>query len=230
MIRFEAYHSSSSGNLYRASYGDSHLLLEAGVPLKKIRAALRYQMHAIEGCLVTHAHDDHALAGADVMGKGIDLYCSRETAEAKGWNHHRLCIVEPGEPFDIGDMWRCVAFSTEHDCPGSLGFLIAAGGEKLLFATDTYYVRHRFVGLNIIAVECNWSKGTLDHDIAPGAFHRLVSSHMSLETCLGFLRAQDLSSVREIHLLHVSGRNGHAELFQREVERATGLPVWVADA
>lgn len=130
-------------------------------------------------------------------------------------------------PVDVGS-FRVVAFPTEHDCDGSMGFLIAGRSEKLLFVTDTYFIRPRFRGLSIIAIECNYSKETLDPNIDPAVKRRLMRSHMSLQTCLGFLGAQDLGSVREIHLLHLSDGNSDAEMFQRRIQQATGIPVFVA--
>lgn len=48
---------------------------------------------------------------------------------------------------------------TEHDAKEPLGFLIYSRTtrEKLLFATDTYYIRYRFPGLTHIMIECNYA-------------------------------------------------------------------------
>ena len=223
---FESFHSSSSGNMYRVSApGRSPLLIECGVPLRKIREALDYRLSDVCGCLVSHSHADHSMAASDLMGAGIDCYMSLDTAEELRLSGHRLHIIESLKSFDAGP-WRCVPFFTEHDCPGSLGFLISDGRQRLLFATDTYYVRPRFRNLNIIAIECNWSQETLAPDLDPVIKKRLLRSHMSLDTCRAFLRAQDMRTVREIHLIHISRTNGDPELFRREIQRTTGKPTY----
>jgi hypothetical protein len=51
---------------------------------------------------------------------------------------------------------------------------------------------------------------------------------MSLETCKGFLRANDLSRVQEIWLLHLSDANSDAARFKREIQELTGKVVYVA--
>lgn len=53
---------------------------------------------------------------------------------------------------------------------------------------------------------------------------------MSLETAKEFLRANDLSRVQEIWLLHLSDDNSDAERFKREIQGLTDKPVYVAQA
>lgn len=77
-------------------------------------------------------------------------------------------------------------------------------------------------------VECNWSKSTLDPDLDPSVKKRLLRSHFSLENVKKFLAANDLSRVREIHLLHLSDGNSDAAMFKAEIEQLTGKPVYVA--
>jgi len=227
MISFAAYASSSGGNLYRITDGETSLLLECGLPIKKIRRALGHGLHAVAGVLLTHEHQDHAKAAPDVMRAGVDLFCSAGTAGALGISGHRAHIVQALEQFRVGP-WTVLPFEAQHDAAEPLGFLIQAGGEKVLFAMDTFYIKHRFQGLTMIAVECNYSKRTIREDIPPAQKHRLLRSHMSLETLLDFLAANDLSSVREIHLLHLSDNNSDEDLFKDLVQANTGIPVYVA--
>lgn len=52
---------------------------------------------------------------------------------------------------------------------------------------------------------------------------------MSLETCIDTLKANDLSFVQNIVLLHLSNNNSDANNFKNSVEGATGIPTIVAD-
>ena len=227
MISFTAYASSSGGNLYRITDGESSLLLECGLPVKKLRRALEHELHCIRACLLTHEHQDHAKAAYDITRAGIDLYCSAGTAGALEITGHRVHIVRALEQFRLGP-WTVLPFETQHDADEPLGFLIENGGDKLLWCMDSYYIKHRFQGLTIIAVECNYSRRTLQEDIPPAQKHRLLRSHLSLETLLDFLAANDLRSVREIHLLHLSDNNSDEDLFKDLVQGNTGIPVYVA--
>lgn len=225
---FRTYHSGSSGNLYGATEADKRLLIECGVPIKKIRKALNHGLSDYEDCLISHSHLDHALAAKDIMKAGINVHCTIETAKALGLElrSHRLNVIAANGRFEAGG-FQVFPFATEHDCPGSVGFLVMSPKEKLLFLTDSFFVRYRFSGLTMIAVECNWSTETMSEDLAPSVKKRLLTSHFSLEHVKDFLTANDLSRVREIHLLHLSRDNADANRFSLEIERLTGKPVYV---
>ena len=228
MITFTPHFSSSAGNLYTVTDGTSMIMLESGVRITKIRQALNQKLSIIEACLVTHSHGDHAKAARDVISAGVDLYCSAGTAQALAINgHHRVHIIEALKQFRVGP-WTILPFDVEHDAEEPLGFLIINGTDRLLFAADTAYIRHRFAGLNLIALECNYSKATMAPDIPLAHRLRVMRSHMSLDTVLAFLAANDLSGVRQIHLLHLSDDNSNEDLFKSKVQAATGIPVYVA--
>ncbi len=228
MITFTPHFSSSSGNLYTVTDGTSMIMLECGVRITKIRQALNHKLSSIEACLVTHSHGDHAKAARDVISAGVDVYCSSGTASALEIDcHHRVHIIEALKQFRVGP-WTILPFDVEHDAEEPLGFLIQGGEEKLLFAADTFYIRHRFAGLTMIALECNYSRQTMAPDIPLAHKLRVMRSHMSLDTVLAFLAANDLSGVRQIHLLHMSDDNSNEDLFKTKVQAATGIPVYVA--
>ena len=227
-MKIESFHSSSSGNLYRVSDGPTSILIECGVPIGEIKRCLNYRLSEISGCLISHAHGDHSRAAAALASSGVDLYATAETFDTVDISGHRKHEIESGEIFTVGS-FTVMAFSTHHDCPGSVGYYIASGENRLLFATDTYYIRPRFAGLTHIMVECNYSHDTISPDIDPVVRRRLYSSHFSLENVIVFLKANDLSKVEEIWLLHLSSGNSDARMFQDRVEKLTGKTVVVAE-
>jgi len=175
---------------------------------------------------------DHSKAVKEIMRAGIDCYISAGTAEALGLFGHRINIIKARQQFRIGT-WTILPFETQHDV-FNLGFLIAnQDGDKLLYATDTYYIRYRFQGLTHIMVECNYSLDILRANVEAGAVpkefkSRLLKSHFSLENVKEFLKANDTSKVQEIWLLHLSDGNSDAERFKREIQSLTGKPVYIA--
>lgn len=233
MIDIQAFASSSTGNCYRISDGSTPLLLECGIPYKEIQKKLDFQLSGIAGVLVSHEHKDHSKAVTDMMKAGIDCYMSQGTAEALGVTGHRVKIIKPLQQFTIGT-WTILPFTTQHDAAEPLGFLLAnQTGDKLLFATDTYYVKYKFIGLTHIMVECNYSLDILRDNVEAGLVppvlkDRLLQSHFSLENVKGFLRANNLSQVKEIWLLHMSDGNSDADRFKREIQELTGKAVYVA--
>ena len=57
---------------------------------------------------------------------------------------------------------------------------------------------------------------------------RILKSHFSLENVKEFLKANDLSKVQEIWLLHLSDGNSDAERFKRETQEISRKPVYIA--
>ena len=234
MITFTVLASSSRGNCYHVTDGSTRLLLECGISFKEIQRRLDFQLSGISGVLVSHEHKDHSKAVADMAKAGIDCYMSQGTAVALGVSGHRIKVIQAHNVFRIGT-WAILPFEAQHDAAEPLGFLlISPAGDKLIFATDTYYIKYKFVGLNIIAVECNYALDILNANIKAGAVpdamkNRLLQSHFSLGNVKEFLKANDLSLVTEIHLLHLSGDNSDASRFKREIQELTGKAVYVAD-
>jgi len=167
------------------------------------------------------------------MRSGIDCYISAGTAEALGLSGHRVHIIKAKQQFRIGT-WIILPFETQHDAQEPLGFLLAnQAGDKLLYATDTYYIRYKFHGLTHIMVECNYAADILKRNVDAGTVpkelkSRILKSHFSLENVKKFLLANDLSKVQEIWLLHLSDGNADAERFRKEIFWLTGRKVYVA--
>jgi phosphoribosyl 1,2-cyclic phosphodiesterase len=235
MIAITPLASSSKGNCYHVTDGKTALLLEAGIRYKDIQRALNFQVSSIAGCLISHEHGDHGKSAAEVMKAGIDVYASQGTLDALGLSGHRAKPIKAKQQFQVAT-WTILPFDVQHDVAEPLGFLLAnRTGDKLVFATDTYYIRYRFQGLTHIMVECNYSLRILDENIAAGRVpavmkKRLLKSHFSLEHVKDFLRANDLSKVQEIWLLHLSDNNSDAALFKREIQELTGKQVFIAQS
>ncbi|MDY6910766.1 MAG: MBL fold metallo-hydrolase [Chloroflexota bacterium] len=232
MFEFRSYASGSSGNQYRLTCPGSEIMIDAGLRFSDIRKAYEFQISKMDGCLITHEHMDHARSAAKLMQAGVDCYMTAGTAEALGLSGHRLKIIQAREQFAVG-AFRVMPFRTIHDAAEPVGFLIASGPQKLLFATDTCYIPHRFHGLTHIAIEANYDLSILDKNIEAGIYPAanrdyVRRSHMSIDQTREMLLSNDLSEVREIWLLHLSNANSDADRFQREIEELTGKPCRVA--
>ena len=226
--------SSSSGNCYMLDDGQTRLLLDAGLPFKQVQKELNFETSTIAAALISHEHNDHSKAVKDLFKAGIDVYASQGTLDALKVRDYRARPVKAKERFTVGT-WAVMPFDTQHDAKEPFGYLLASStGEKVLYATDTYYIRYYFKGLTVIMVECNHSYEILRENVKAGIIpvemkNRLIKSHFSLENVKEFLKANDLSRVREIHLLHLSDGNSDAERFKREIQRLTGKMVFVAE-
>lgn len=233
MIEVRVLASGSRGNCYWVTDGSTPLLLECGIGWKEIQKGLNFQTSQIAAVLLSHEHGDHAKSVTDAIKAGLDVYASGGTLEALGIVSHRLKAVKAREQLKVGT-WTILPFETEHDAVEPLGYLIVNNAEdKLLYATDTYYIRYRFRGLTHIMVECNYSIDILRDNVVNGTVpvelkNRLLRSHFGLHNVKGFLRANDLSKVQEIWLLHLSDGNSDADRFKKEIQELTGKMVFIA--
>lgn len=225
--------SGSSGNAYYISDGKSSLLLDAGIPLARIQAGCGYCVSKLSGCLITHAHSDHVKSAKNLAKLGVNIYTSQGTIDMANLNGHRINRVKALEQFEAGT-FTILPFDVEHDVPEPLGFLVYSKEtkEKLLYLTDTYYIRYIFKGLTHILIEANYDLDVLLSNIRinymdSGRAKRVITSHMSIDTTIQTLKSFDLSLVKQIYLLHLSNDNSNAELFKERVQAITGKEVYI---
>jgi phosphoribosyl 1,2-cyclic phosphodiesterase len=125
-------------------------------------------------------------------------------------------------------------FPAQHDVE-TYGFLLEHPEcGKVLFATDTYYIKYKFQGLNNLILETNYSKEIIKQKFEQGGINsflkdRVLRSHFSLENAIEFLNENDLSQVNTINLIHLSSSNSNAIQFQQKVSEATGKLVTVLE-
>lgn len=219
-MKFESLASSSAGNAYIVSDRDTSILLECGLPFKKLQKLAGFNLGDFNACLVTHEHKDHAKSAIELISRGMDVYMSSGTAEALETESAR--IIEHLEQFNVGS-FDIVPFTTFHDAKEPLGYLIKSrvDGDILAFATDTVNLRYRFPGLNILAIEANYDKEILARceKMPEKVRHRIANAHMEIDTLCDYLKTLDLSSCREIHLLHLSDATSHEEKFVYKIKK-----------
>lgn len=233
-MKIDILASSSSGNAYIISDGETKLLLEAGLPLKKLMELSGYSITQCSACLISHEHKDHARSAFAVAVLGLKMIMSEGTL--KGLNEPSMLwhkAVKERDHIEVGT-FIIVPFNVQHDAAEPLGFLIYSKKtkEKLVFATDTFYVKQKFSGLTHIMVECNYDIDTLNENVAAGLIdpaqkRRLLSSHFELHNVIKFLEANDLSKVDKIYLMHLSGNNAERKRFLETIQKLTGKEVLV---
>jgi len=233
-MRLKVIASSSSGNCYLLENENEVLMLECGLTFKKIQEGLNYNTGKVVGCLVTHEHKDHSKSIDQLNKNSIDVYASQGTIEALGLEEsYRLKVIKAHEKIKVGG-FIVLPFDTHHDAEESLGFLIQHKDMgKMLFLTDSYYCKYKFKGLDHILVECNYKKEILNENIESGVIpewlrDRITKSHFEIENVKDFFKSSDLSSTKNIVLIHLSSQNSDKELFKSEVEKTTGRPVYIA--
>lgn len=227
--------SSSSGNCYLISDGSTTLMFEAGISLSEMREK-GVDLLKVNACLLTHEHGDHAKYAKDVA-KYCPVYASKGTLNALNFNKYdyNKIYCREDDAFMI-NTFIVLPFKTQHDCKEPFGYYLKSisTGETLLFATDTYYINPQFSGLNYIMIECNYAKEILERNVKKGLIpnsmrKRLLQSHFELENVKAFLKANDLTNVKAIYLMHLSDGNSDEKRFRNEIAGLTGKLVYICE-
>lgn len=225
--------SGSSGNCYLFEASDGVLILECGIPFAEIKKALKFKTKGILGCIISHEHKDHSKCLKDMLRSGIKVMALREVFDSQQLSNRVFCKeIQPMHGYQVGG-FKIFCLSVAHDVP-CLGFVIEHREMgKLLFITDTMMLEYRIPKLNHIMIEANYADDILqyniDNGIVPNSLRsRLMHSHMEIETTKGILRANDLSAVSEIILVHLSGNNSDARRFAKEISETAGKPTYIA--
>ena len=164
-----------------------------------------------------------------MLQRGIHVYRNADVAAL----HAGVRAMQPLLEYGIGT-FSVLPFEVEHDVP-CFGYQAESlvTGEKLVYITDSAYVKYTFRGLTHIMVEANYAQEIIvdnarNERIPVYLAERVIKTHMSIETLLGLLKANDMRTVRQIYLLHLSDGNSDAEGFKRRVQQETGAEVYIA--
>ena len=145
-MKIKVFASGSGGNCMLCSERDTHILIDAGISMRRLRQSLRawdLDIDDIGGVLITHEHSDH-VSGLKMLLKYFDLplYAPHTVAsrlcgmlpDAEDFMH----VIRPGEDFRLGSV-RARAFHTPHDTDESVGYRLEGRGTFAL-ATDMGHV------------------------------------------------------------------------------------------
>ena len=229
--------SGSAGNCYVLNGNTSALVLECAVSPDKTLSRVGVAPSRIAGALVTHEHGDHAGFVKKFNDIGIDVYASAGTIDnCKTGSRRHIKIVAAMKTYQIGE-FTVKAFDVVHDAAEPLGYIIEHPEMgRLLFATDTRFVRYNFKNqnLNHIMIEANYNddiltERTMSGDILPTQAERVRQSHLSISQAGAFIAANVTPYLNNVILVHLSSGNANREEFARiAAENAPYSRVWVA--
>lgn len=226
--------SSSAGNGYILEGETSALIVEAGVPIREAKKALNFNISKVEGLIISHCHNDHAGRANEYAAAGINIYSTLDTLQGLDQRYsYRYNQARAGAKYFINE-FTIVPFAVVHDVP-CFGYLIHHKECGLTcFITDSMYSPAVFPGMNNILLETNYMEDILFDNVmsgavAPSLADRIRHSHMSFETAVEFLSANDLSKVHNIVLLHLSNQNSNASLMQKKIKAQFGTVVRIAE-
>lgn len=240
--------SSSSGNSYIIMAGEKTILLDAGLPAKKITGALEHlgtDPCDVDAVLITHEHIDHVKSVRAVSRKCSNAVfvtssgTMENTANFVYVPRERIRLITAGETINLsGCSGSCndvtiTAVALSHDAAEPTGYSITAGGEKLAVITDTGVISEEIFGeikdADKLVFEANHDEQMLMFSEYPYPVKLRIKSekgHLSNDyagkVLARILEERSSSRPLAIMLAHLSFHN-NAPLFARQtVEDALG--------
>lgn len=221
-MKLQVLSSSSKGNCYILQNDQEALIIEAGVPYLDIKRALNFNLNKVVGCIISHRHKDHSKSVKNLLNDGVKVYALEDVFAQRSVFSYK---ITPGQGFYIKG-FRVYPFSVKHDVP-CLGFVITHKETgNILFITDTININLSFSSLNHIMIEANYSEDNMHYT---GQMQdRALLSHMDIATTKKIIAAQDISSLRNIILMHLSDSNSDEKQFVNEITSSFGVPTYIA--
>ena len=226
--------SGSTGNSYYIEIGSHSLMIDMGVGVRKVKAALEKHgrsLEDVEAILITHAHFDHRSAIRSICNNThCKLYATKETFEELHCiTEYKAAeeIIECDKKMEIKDGLYIKAFKTDHDIDGSCGYVIESEGHKVSYATDLGIVRKNTItsigGSDVIILESNHDeKMLIEGPYDEFLKERILSplGHLSNRQSLEFQNLLYELGTRNFLLAHLSRENNSPELLKELTDEA----------
>lgn len=232
MFRLIVLATGSKGNGYILTNGEDTLLIEAGARYKEMLAGLDYKIETVNGMIVSHEHKDHSKYIEQYLTKGLLVHMPRSMKNNLDLSYvYNAISVDIGVTYELGN-FTIKPFELVHsvDCLGYYIYHKDLG--KMLFITDTEYVKYRFnkLEINHIVVEANYSKELLNRGKVNS--NHVLKGHMEINTTTNFLKENDTDSLKNVVLVHLSDSNSDEKLFYELTTKVVheGVRVTIASA
>lgn len=198
MARVYPLFSSSKGNSTFIGTENGGILIDCGVSLKRLSAALeinRLSLSSIKAVFITHEHSDH-VCGLKMLTKktGIPVYGQKRTLQ-RLYDTDKISVTSPiidmtGKTIACADS-EITLFNTPHDTIQSCGYKIHTSDDKYCaVCTDlghiTPEIDEALTGCKLVLLESNYD----DNMLRTGAYplylkERILSpnGHLSNDDC-----------------------------------------------
>lgn len=232
-MKFCSLYSGSSGNSIFIASEQAKILIDAGLPGKKIDEALKAineNPSELDGIFITHEHLDH-IKGVGVLSRKYDIpiYANANTWQAMEANlgkikEHNIKIMDRRSTVAIKDL-DIKSFNIPHDAVAPVGYAMHSKGKIASVTTDfgiyTQEIRDNIKESDVILLESNHDISMLKFGPYPYNLKRRILSevgHLSNEDCgLAIVDILNYGQGKKIFLGHLSGTNNHPDLAYQTV-------------
>ena len=220
-IYVKALASGSSGNALLVRAGDVALLIDAGLPGRRLTALLRshnVRPGGLAGIMVSHEHADH-VCGAAALARlyRAPIVANHATlAQLQTSPHVATSALPTGATRCFGNL-EVSTFPVPHDARDPVGFALAYDGWRMCIATDVGYdcpeLEPHIAGADLVVLEANHDVETLRTGSYPWPLkHRILGNggHLSNDQAGRLLERAFACAPRRrrwVWLAHLSAEN-----------------------
>lgn len=254
-MKAECLASSSAGNCFILEFeinGEpTRIMVECGISISDIYSKLGSRgimMSTIKACLITHAHGDHCKSASKIEGLGIPVFASKSTLERISCKGRELILEKPNR---VLEGLFVMPFEVEHDCEGSVGFIIKTKEETVIFVNDHKKWHCNLINFkpDYVFIECNYDhkmvyaqynelrkikeSSTLSEEelkevnIKMAQHERNINSHCSLAGTIKGLEKLNLKNCKTIFLMHLSDRYANEYRMKNEIQKRFQIRTYV---
>lgn len=223
--------SGSTGNSACLQFGDTNILVDAGISARRVKTGLDAAGIAVENIaavLVTHEHSDH-ISGLAMLAKKYRLPVYARPAAFEAMPCRALpppgCCRDLPDSLDIGGV-RIEPFAVSHDAADPVGFNFFAGQTKCSFVTDlgfvTGSVKTRLDDSDLLVLESNHDVNMLQAGSYPWYLKKRIlgnRGHLSNNDCGWTLARMAKKQHTDVFLAHISKENNRPEVAKATVGR-----------
>ncbi|PRR82183.1 MBL fold metallo-hydrolase [Clostridium vincentii] len=225
---FCSLYSGSSGNSIFVSQDNTNILIDAGLPGKKIDEALKIigqKGKELDGIFITHEHGDH-IKGVGVLSRKYDIpiyandktWCAMERSIGN-IKESNIKIIDRRSTVEVGGL-SVKSFVIPHDAIAPVGYTIASKNKIVSVATDfgifTEEIYSNIKDSDSILLECNHDISMLKYGPYPYSLKRRILSevgHLSNDDCgKALVNIAKCGEGKKILLGHLSKTNNHPDL------------------
>lgn len=212
-MKFYMLASGSKGNAFILDTHDQKILIDCGTTRRYLNEAfdeIGYNKDMFDNILITHNHSDHT-SQIRMFKDHPNIYSPEELVVG-----HTL--VTPYVELVFGDV-SVLPLATSHDADVSVGYVIEAGNKKLVYMTDTGYVKDSdlkyMMDADLIVLESNHDPHLLMNTRRPYMIKQRILSdygHLSNDEA-GMVLSKIISDrTQDVILAHLSGEANSEEL------------------
>jgi len=204
MMKFALLCSGSKGNCFLLQDEHTSILIDCGNTKRYLSMRLeelKVRIEDLDALLITHTHSDHIAQLK--MFEGVRTFAPTDI----GTPYEK---VEAGRKFQIEHL-TVTPLALSHDAENTVGYVFESWQEKLVYITDTGYIRDSYLslikGADYIVLESNHDPEMLMKTSRPMYLKQRIagdSGHLCNEDCAAVLRKTVTNRTKMIILAHIS--------------------------